>query len=96
MKCTCVGALSASANVSAISLTHINDTALTTTNRDTSACSVAARQSTDVIGRQRQLIADLDSVDLTASTREPFLDGCRVCCDTDIFCRSFSGIVDIM
>jgi len=62
------------ANISAISTTHINDTALTI-NRDTSAI---VPQSSNVIGRQQQPIIDLDSIDLATSTREPFLDGCRV------------------
>jgi len=62
------------ANVSAISTTHINDTALTVP-RDTSA--VVPRAS-NVIARQQQPVIDLDSVDLATATREPFLDGCRV------------------
>lgn len=65
------------ANVSAISTTHINDTALIG-QRDTSTCSTIVPQSTDVIGLQQQPVVDLDSVDLTMATREPFLDGCRV------------------
>jgi len=64
-------------NVSAISTTHINDTALTT-QRDTSISCAGRLQSTDAIGRQRQPIIDLDSIDLSSATREPFLDGCRV------------------
>ena len=76
--CRRVGHVNSSlANVSAISTTHINDTALTV-HRDTSVNSSVVPQSTDVIGQQRQPITDLDSVDLTTATREPFLDGCRV------------------
>jgi len=70
-------ASSSLANVSAISTTHINDTALTGQHNN-STSSIASRQSMDVIGRQRQPIVDLDSIDLTTATREPFLDGCRV------------------
>jgi len=65
-------------NISAISTTHINDTTLASC-RDMSTTSAGVPLSVDVIGRQRQPIVDLVSVDLTAATREPFLDGCRVC-----------------
>ena len=62
------------ANLSAISTTHINDTALTL-----HSSTVVPPQPSDAIGRQRQPIIDLDSLDLTAAPRsEPFLDGCRV------------------
>jgi len=67
-------ASSSLANVSAISTTHINDTALTI-HRDTSAL---VPQSSNVIGQQKQPIVDLDSIDLAGATREPFLDGCKV------------------
>ena len=62
------------ANVSAISTTHINDTALTM-HRDT---STIVAQSSSIVGRQQQPLVDLDAVDLATATREPFLDGCRV------------------
>jgi len=77
VECGCVGRASSSlANVSAISTTHINDTALTI-HRDTSAI---VPQSSHITGRQQQQqpVIDLDSIDLAAATREPFLDGCRV------------------
>jgi len=74
----CPGRVSSSlANISAISTTHINETALSV-HRDSSTISAVVPQSTDVIGRHRQPITDLDSVDLTTATAEPFLDGCRV------------------
>jgi len=64
--------------VGAISTTHINDTALTIHRNTSISLSALPPPGKDPIGRQRQPIADLDSVNLMSATREPFLDGCRV------------------